>query len=81
MGCIAMLCSDGVRRWLSLRGWTPPVSQLDKDIAAETHSNVGDFPNAILNGPAGTQDECSVTVRADGGGGDDADRERRQDNG
>lgn len=57
--CVGMVCGEA-----QPPGWTPPVSQLDKDIAAETHSNVGDFPNAILNGPAATQDSCSVIVRA-----------------
>lgn len=56
--CLAMACGMA-----QPPGWTPPVSQLDKDIAAETRSNVGDFPNATMDGPAGTQDECSVAVR------------------
>ena len=64
-GWLALLCCAAIVCGVAQPpGWTPPVSQLDKDIAAETRSNVGDFPNAILNGPPGTQDECSVTVRA-----------------
>jgi hypothetical protein len=43
--------------------WTPPVQQHDKDIAAETGSAVGDFPDAVMDGPPGSQDACSVTVR------------------
>ena len=64
-GWVAVLCCGAMACGLAQPpGWTPPVSQQDKDIAAETRSNVGDFPNAILNGPPGTQDSCSVTVRA-----------------
>src|SRR5258708_4000064 len=58
---VAMACGAAAK--CAAQPWTPPVSQQDKDIAAETGSNVGEYPNAILDGPAGTQDECSVAVR------------------
>ena len=65
---IGLLCGVAMiwlgSAWAQLpSGYTPPVSQQDKDIAAETGSNVGDFPDAVMDGPAGTQDECSVAVR------------------
>lgn len=63
-GWVALLCGLAMACGVAAQQWTPPVSQQDKDIAAETGSNVGDFPNAILNGPPGAQDSCSVTVRA-----------------
>ncbi len=57
----AMAC--GTAAMGAAQQWTPPVSQQDKDIAAETNSQVGDFPNAVMNTAPGTQDWCSVEVR------------------
>ena len=41
----------------------PPVSQRDKDIAAETGSKVGDFVDAVMTTAPGSQDACAVAVR------------------
>ncbi|MGA1983234.1 MAG: hypothetical protein ABSG84_12315 [Acidobacteriaceae bacterium] len=60
---VGMVCGLAMAGGVAAQVWTPPVQQHDKDIAAETGSNVGDFPDAVMNGPAGTQEECSVEVR------------------
>ena len=44
-------------------GGPPPVSQRDKDIAAETGSSVGDFVDAVMTTAPGSQDTCSVAMR------------------
>ncbi|MGA1983233.1 MAG: hypothetical protein ABSG84_12310 [Acidobacteriaceae bacterium] len=44
-------------------GGPPPPSQRDKDIAAETGSNVGDFVDAVMTTAPGPQDTCSVAIR------------------
>jgi hypothetical protein len=41
----------------------PPVSQRDKDIAAETGGQVGDFVDAVMTTAAGSQDSCAVAIR------------------
>jgi hypothetical protein len=41
----------------------PPPSQRDKDIAAETASQVGDFVDAVMTTSPGSQDTCAVAVR------------------
>jgi len=41
----------------------PPVSQRDKDIAAETSSSVGDFVDAVMTTAPGSQATCSVAIR------------------
>jgi hypothetical protein len=65
---VALVCGVGLACWVGAecvaQDWSPPVSQRDRDIAAETGSRVGDFPDAVLNGEPGSQDTCSVTVRA-----------------
>ncbi len=65
---VALVCSVGLACGVMAKcvaqDWSPPVSQRDLDIAAETGSQVGDFPDAVLNGEPGSQDSCSVTVRA-----------------
>ncbi len=42
----------------------PPVTQREKDIAAETGSKVGDFVDAVMTTAKGSQDTCAVAVRA-----------------
>jgi hypothetical protein len=63
VGWVALICGVVMACGLVAQDWIPPASQQDKDIAAETHSSVGDFPDAVMDGPAGSQDECSVAVR------------------
>jgi hypothetical protein len=41
----------------------PPPSQRDKDIAAETGGQVGDFVDAVMTTAPGSQDTCSVAIR------------------
>lgn len=45
-------------------GGPPPPTQRDQDIAAETGSKVGDFVDAVMTTAPGSQDTCSVAVRA-----------------
>jgi len=41
----------------------PPVTQREKDIAAETGSSVGDFVDAVMTNDAGPVSSCSVNIR------------------
>ena len=41
----------------------PPPSQRDKDIAAETGGQVGDFVDAVMTTAPGSQDTCAVAIR------------------
>jgi hypothetical protein len=60
---MVLVCGLAMGCGAAAQVWTPPVQQHDKDIAAETGSAVGDFPDAVMDGPPGNQDACSVTVR------------------
>jgi outer membrane lipoprotein-sorting protein len=44
-------------------GGPPPVSERDKDIAAETGGLVGDFVDAVMTTAPGSQESCSVAIR------------------
>lgn len=41
----------------------PPPTQREKDIAAETNSQVGDFVDAVMTSDAGSVTACSVNIR------------------
>jgi len=60
---VVLVCGLGMAWVVAAQDWTPPVSQRDRDIAAETGGAVGDFPDAVMDGEPGTQDECSVAIR------------------
>ena len=60
---VVLVCGLVMACGTAAQVWTPPVQQRDKDIAAETGGQVGDFPDAVMTGPAGTEAECTVAIR------------------